>query len=122
MHQPTFPTFRSTSLPNPTKQNRASPFNLQHKRDSGFLAGEGPITPPMSPGHSEEDDGSISVDTEPRYSGHRHEIPIDIDTRLYPEAGPRRESRSRPEQCKPLHMTRQGLRKDPFDRHLDHRV
>lgn len=95
MHQPTFPTFRSTSLPNPTRQNRASQLSLQLKRDSGFLAGEGPITPPMSPGPSEEDDGSISVDTEPRYSGHRHEIPIDIEARLYSEAGPRRESRNR---------------------------
>ena len=95
MHRPTIPTFRSTSLPNPTKQNRSSPFNLQLRRDSGFLTGEGPITPPMSPGHSEEDDGSISVDTEPRYSGHRHEIPIDIDAKLYPEAGPRRQSRNR---------------------------
>jgi hypothetical protein len=40
------------------------------RRDSEAMMSEGPMTPPMSPGHSEEGiEDSITVDSEPRFSG-----------------------------------------------------
>ncbi|TCD60916.1 serine/threonine protein kinase, AGC [Steccherinum ochraceum] len=66
------PAFRSSSLPNPVEQTRTSPFNTPDRRDSSFMASEGPITPPISPGHSDDEDSGIIVDSEPRYSGHSH--------------------------------------------------
>ena len=41
------------------------------RRDSEAMMSEGPITPPMSPGHSEGGymEDSITVDSEPRFSG-----------------------------------------------------
>lgn len=63
-----YPAYRSASMPNSHHPPRTSPFNAPPKRDSVFMASEGPITPPLSPGHS-EDEEPISVDPEPRYSG-----------------------------------------------------
>ncbi|KAI0080609.1 cAMP dependent protein kinase [Panus rudis PR-1116 ss-1] len=79
-HQrPTYPAFRSASLPNPTEHNKVRPHIqmsfVNHptpqfsRRDSAFMASEGPITPPLSPTNSEGDDSAIIVDSEPRYSG-----------------------------------------------------
>ncbi|KAJ3556528.1 hypothetical protein NM688_g1980 [Phlebia brevispora] len=76
-------------MPNPNHPPRASPFNVPVKRDSDFMASEGPITPPLSPGHS-EDEEPISVDPEPRYSG---PSPNTSGAYLHPPPDPRRASR-----------------------------
>ncbi|KAH9951286.1 cAMP dependent protein kinase [Amylocystis lapponica] len=69
MAQPAFPPFRSSSLPNPTSENRPSSLALAlPRRDSNFMASEGPITPPMSPGPSDAGEAHIVVDPQPRYS------------------------------------------------------
>ncbi|PSR71154.1 hypothetical protein PHLCEN_2v13000 [Hermanssonia centrifuga] len=67
MQWSSYPTFRSASLPNPSDRIRLNPLKPA-KRNSGFMLGEGPITPPMSPGHSDEEDETIVVDSEPRIS------------------------------------------------------
>lgn len=99
MDHSSFPAFRSSSLPNPVEQDRASPFNMSDRRDSGFMASDGPITPPISPGNSDDEDSGIIVDTEPRYSGHshgHHDMPphTTVSRTLLPEASSRRASRS----------------------------
>jgi len=50
--------------------DRDSPL-YPRRRESEAMLSEGPITPPMSPGHSEEGcmEDSITVDSEPRFSG-----------------------------------------------------
>ncbi|KZT11440.1 cAMP dependent protein kinase [Laetiporus sulphureus 93-53] len=69
MEHPFPPAFRSTSLPSASSRNRPAPANLAlPQRGSEFAAGQGPITPPMSPGHSEEDDPVLSIATDSRYS------------------------------------------------------
>lgn len=68
------------------------------RRDSAIVS-DAPITPPMSPGHSEpgveEEDDSIVVDVEPRYSGPEVLTPrsaayyganMDVDQQLSPES------------------------------------
>ena len=86
------PSYRSASLPMPSQPSRASPFNIPKKRDSGFMASEGPITPPMSPGPSEGDE-SISIDPEPRYSGPGPVTTVPASGYLHATADPRRASR-----------------------------
>lgn len=105
MERPAVPVFRSTSLPSTTPRAKSAPLNLVlPDRDSPFVAGRGPITPPISPGNSEEGDPVVIIDSEPRYSrdsdsrfasGDRHsgpylgidrdesttEEPMDVDAR-----------------------------------------
>ncbi|KZT69045.1 cAMP dependent protein kinase [Daedalea quercina L-15889] len=71
MDRPAAPAFRSTSLPNSLRTRPCTaPLNTAvGSRNSGFAVGQGPITPPLSPGHSDEGDPSIVIDSEPRYSG-----------------------------------------------------
>ncbi|KAH9934843.1 cAMP dependent protein kinase [Fomitopsis serialis] len=71
MDHPVVPAFRSTSLPNSSSARPyTAPLNTALLgRNSGFAVGEGPITPPISPGRSDEGDPSIVIDSEPRYSG-----------------------------------------------------
>jgi hypothetical protein len=69
MDQPAYPTFRSTSLSVPTSIEPLHlsgfvPENVSAKRDSTFMVTDGPITPPLSPGGSEDD-------------AHRHALPPD---------------------------------------------
>ena len=67
MDRPLQPAFRSTSLPgSSTARPYTAPLNTSI---SGFAVGQGPITPPLSPGRSDEGDPSLVIDTEPRYSG-----------------------------------------------------
>ncbi|KAI0797848.1 cAMP dependent protein kinase [Abortiporus biennis] len=91
MERSSLPPFRSTSLPQPTNQGR--PDNIS-RRDSSFVVS--PITPPLSPGRSEEGDSAIVVDPEPRYSGqHRSDSSSALGVYSQTEAGPRRSSHSR---------------------------
>lgn len=89
MDYPHYPAYRSASMPNSNHPPRTSPFNAPPKRDSDFMMSEGPITPPLSPGHS-EDEEPISVDPEPRYSG---PSPNTSGAYLQPQADTRRASR-----------------------------
>jgi len=63
------PQPRSSSL-SLASGDRGSPLHPP-RRDSEAVLSEGPMTPPMSPGHSEEGcmEDSITVDSEPRFSG-----------------------------------------------------
>ena len=95
MDRPTYPAYRSASLPSPTQQPRAvtTPLAIPKKRDSAFMAPEGgPITPPMSPGAS-EDEEPMAIDPEPRYSGPGPSVPEAESVYLHPPADPRRASR-----------------------------
>ncbi|KAH8108148.1 cAMP dependent protein kinase [Cristinia sonorae] len=123
MDGPTMHAFRSSSLPNPIQQSRASPFNTPCWRDSGFIASEGPLTPPLSPGHSDDEDSGIIVDTEPRYSGHSHGHPdIPMHARksqpLLPEAMSRRGSRA-PDTESAMAVDTGDLTDRPAARHLE---
>ncbi|PCH38288.1 cAMP dependent protein kinase [Wolfiporia cocos MD-104 SS10] len=71
MERPAFPALRSTSLPNPNSRTRSVPLNLvvPPQGASGFAAGQAPITPPISPGNSDEGDPRIVIDVQPRFSG-----------------------------------------------------
>jgi hypothetical protein len=59
---------RSASLSLVGGNRGSSPYP---RRDSEAMLSEGPMTPPMSPGHSEEGcmEDSITVDSQPRFSG-----------------------------------------------------
>ncbi|KZT28446.1 cAMP dependent protein kinase [Neolentinus lepideus HHB14362 ss-1] len=73
MDRPVLPFPRSASLPIPSEIRPSNiPFQaLPFHRDSEAMVTDGPITPPMSPGpHNDADqEASIIVDAEPRYSG-----------------------------------------------------
>ncbi|CAL1704290.1 unnamed protein product [Somion occarium] len=77
MERHQYAAFRSSSLPIPSERARA----------------DGPITPPLSPTISEDGDGDIIVDSEPRYSGQRQDVPASINPTAHPEAHFRRPSR-----------------------------
>ncbi len=70
MEVPVYPAFRSTSLPSHSALTLSTtPDHSIFRRDSDCMLSEGPITPPLSPGRSDDGDGAIIVDSEPRYSG-----------------------------------------------------
>ena len=70
MELPIYPAFRSTSLPSHTSLALSTtPDSSLFRRDSDCMLSDGPITPPLSPGRSEDGDAGIIVDSEPRYSG-----------------------------------------------------
>ena len=74
-HLPAYPGFRSTSLPSHTVLALSTtPDSAVFRRDSDCMLSDGPITPPLSPGRSEDGDTAIIVDPEPRYSG--QEAPV----------------------------------------------
>ncbi|GBE82373.1 cAMP dependent protein kinase [Sparassis latifolia] len=88
MEHSVFPSFRSTSLPAPIPQSIASPFDLTHpRRESGHIVNHGPITPPMSPARSEEGNGTIFVDPEPRYSSEGRPCSSDVLPHSHPRRG-----------------------------------
>ena len=69
MDHPIYPAFRSASLPSHTALTLSTtPDPSLFRRDSDCMLSDGPITPPLSPGRS-EDGEAIIVDSEPRYSG-----------------------------------------------------
>ncbi|TBU65995.1 cAMP dependent protein kinase [Dichomitus squalens] len=69
MEYPLYPAFRSASLPNHTSLTLSTTPDLSaFRRDSDYMLSDGPITPPLSPGRSDEGE-AIIVDSEPRYSG-----------------------------------------------------
>ena len=70
MDHPIYPAFRSASLPSHTALTLSTtPDPSLFRRDSDCMLSDGPITPPLSPGRSEDGDAAIIVDSEPRYSG-----------------------------------------------------
>lgn len=66
MNHTAYTAFRSASLPSTTQQLHVSPLNLQAKRDSGYMVIDGPITPPLSPGRSEDGDLHPPVECDPQ--------------------------------------------------------
>ena len=70
MEHSNYPVFRSASLPSHTALALSTtPEPSLFRRDSDCMLSDGPITPPLSPGRSEEGEAAIIVDSEPRYSG-----------------------------------------------------
>ncbi|KAJ7445758.1 putative cyclic AMP-dependent protein kinase catalytic subunit [Mycena galericulata] len=58
---------RATSLPPPTSSDG---ILIQPRRSQAqIIVPDAPMTPPMSPNHSESGEDSIVIDAEPRYSG-----------------------------------------------------
>lgn len=69
LHQPTGGQSRPASLAlTPEYGTGGNPYA---RRGSEAMISEGPMTPPMSPGHSEEGgmEDSITIDSQPRFSG-----------------------------------------------------
>lgn len=61
---------RATSLPPPVSSNGfPNPLVQPRRSQAQIIVPDAPLTPPMSPGHSENGDDSIVIDAEPRYSG-----------------------------------------------------
>lgn len=75
MAHPTLTIPRSASLPASSEEVRGNLFQTPFRRDSEIIVSECPITPPMSPGHSEDGgEEAIIVDTERRFSGLERDI------------------------------------------------
>ncbi|KAJ6500451.1 putative cyclic AMP-dependent protein kinase catalytic subunit [Mycena sanguinolenta] len=61
---------RATSLPPPALSGTIRDPLIQPRRSQAqIIVPDAPMTPPMSPGHSENGEDSIVIDAEPRYSG-----------------------------------------------------
>jgi hypothetical protein len=62
------------SLSIPSEAVRRASQTNSIRQDSQFVISDAPMTPPLSPGHSEEDLDAIIVDAEPRYSSQEHNV------------------------------------------------
>lgn len=85
--------FRSASLPVPGERTRPAPLTPPVRKNSSMLTSGEPITPPMSPTLSDDEDDNIIIDPEPRFSGQRTDSSAHIMTISQPERLLRRPSR-----------------------------
>lgn len=65
----------SPSLSVPSEAIRGASQTNSIRRDSQAVISDAPMTPPLSPGHSEQGFDAIVVDAEPRYSSQEHNVP-----------------------------------------------
>lgn len=56
MEKPSFPAFRSASMPNASLQVHPAPLQTVNPQQSPVMFTGGPITPPLSPGNSEHEE------------------------------------------------------------------
>lgn len=65
----------SPTSPVPSEAIRRTSQTNSIRRDSQAVISDAPMTPPLSPGHSEQGFDAIVVDAEPRYSSQEHNVP-----------------------------------------------
>lgn len=93
MERHSYTAFRSASLPVAGEKTRLAPLTPPARKNSSMLTSGGPITPPMSPTLTDEDNDNIIIDPEPRYSGQRTSSSAHIIPSAQPEHLLRRPSR-----------------------------
>ena len=119
-HVPAYPAFRSASLPSHTVLALSTtPDSAVFRRDSDCMLSEGPITPPLSPGRSDDGEARIVVDPEPRYSGPGAHIQHAIPHQHLREAEIRQGRRSRQHDGMDVDMRPSASSPRPPQRHLE---
>ena len=119
-HLPVFPAFRSASLPSHTTLALATtPDSAVFRRDSDCMLSDGPITPPLSPGRSDDGDVAILVDPEPRYSGPGAPVQPPVLHQHIAEAETRNTRRSQQHDGMDVDVRPSGSSPRPPQRHLE---
>lgn len=98
------------------------------RRESQVVISDAPLTPPLSPSHTEQEVDSIIIDSEPRYSGPDRSIPhseasaaaisarldtVDMEVDRAPTSAPQPPLRLLEDEQ--VHLQRSGLKLSDFD-------
>ncbi len=120
MEHPVYPAFRSTSLPSHTALTLSTtPDSNLFRRDSDCMLSDGPITPPLSPERSDDGDGAIIVDSEPRYSGPGGQVQPSVPPAHLREGDSRRGRRSHQQDAMDVDVRAPASSPRPPQRHLE---
>ncbi|TFK86380.1 cAMP dependent protein kinase [Polyporus arcularius HHB13444] len=120
MEHPVYPAFRSTSLPSHTALTLSTtPDSNLFRRDSDCMLSDGPITPPLSPERSDDGDGAIIVDSEPRYSGPGGQVQPSVPPAHLREGDSRRGRRSHQQDVMDVDVRAPASSPRPPQRHLE---